>query len=219
MGSLRQKITTREKEIIIGTVLGDAHLARTKTSARLEIGHCEEQKELVKWKYKELKKFTGAKPYKMTRTDKRSGKDYSQRRFKTKEDRIFARLQDYFYTREGVKIIPESISSVFCSPLSLAVLFMDDGGRRNDCYGMFLNTLSFTKEEHERLQDCLEENFELETRIHWISDGHRLYIPSKEAQHFCELVSPHILPSFRYKLAYDPVTTSFAQLDRARDRS
>ena len=92
------------------------------------------------------------------------------------------------------------------------------GGRRNDCYGMFLNTLSFTKEEQEILCECLKRNFNLDSRIHWVQDGYRLYIPSKEAQRFSEIVYPYLLPSMRYKLSYNPVTTSFARLDRARDR-
>ena len=95
---------------------------------------------------------------------------------------------------------------------------MDDGGRRNDCYGLFLNTLSFNKPEHERLRKCLRNNFSLDSRLHWVSDGYRIYIPSKEAKHFCELVHPFIIPSMRYKLSFNPVTTSFARLDRARDR-
>jgi len=39
-----------------------------------------------------------------------------------------------------------------------------------------------------------------------------------EAKEFCKIVNPYIIPSMKYKLSYDPVTTSFARLDRARDR-
>jgi hypothetical protein len=95
---------------------------------------------------------------------------------------------------------------------------MDDGGRRNDCYGLFLNTLSFTKTEHILLQLCLRNNFSLYSRLHWIQDGFRLYIPSSDAKRFCEIVHPYMIPDMQYKLSYDPVTTSFARLDRARDR-
>lgn len=219
MGSLRQlKNLSREEEIIVGTVLGDAHLAETKSSARLEIGHSEKQRDYVFWKYRELGRFTGAKPHRIVVTDERFKKEYPQWRFKTREDDFFARLHEIFYPKENKKIVPKRISSIFYSTLSLAVLFMDDGGRRNDCYGMFLNTLSFTKAEQELLRECLVKNFAVETRIHWVTDGYRLYIPSREAKHFCDLVSPHILSCLRYKLAYDPVTTSFARLDRARDR-
>lgn len=99
VGSLRQhNISSREKAIIIGTLLGDAHIDSLKAGGRLEIGHSEKQKEYLFWKY-------------------------------------------------------------------------------NDSYGLFLNTLSFEK-----------------------------------------IAYPYIIPSMSYKLSYNPVTTSFVRLDRARDR-
>ena len=211
-------ISSREKEIIIGTILGDAHLYMMKTAARLEIGHSEKQKQYLFWKYKELQKLTSAKPHHITIFDSRYNKKYFQWRFKTKIHRFFTNLHKYFYLRNGKKIVPREICSFLTSPLSLAVWFMDDGGRRNDCYGVFLNTLSFTKAEHELLRKCLKQNFALNSRLHWIKDGYRLYIPSKDVKHFSELIHPYIIPSMIYKLPYNPVTTSFARLDRARDR-
>lgn len=213
----RLTIDSREKEVILGTLLGDAHARMLKTDARLEIGHSEAQKDYVYWKYQELKQRVRAQPQCSTIYDPRYNKHHIQWRFRTRINPLFTEFRLLFYPA-GKKIIPSNISSLLTSPLSLAVLFMDDGGRRNDCYGLFLNTLSFTKSEHETLQQCLRENFSLETRMHWIQDGYRLYISSKEAKKFCEIVYPHLIPSMYYKLSYDPVTTSFARLDRARDR-
>jgi hypothetical protein len=210
-------VSSREKEIIIGTILGDGHIAMQKNNARLEIGHSFKQKEYVDWKYKELSSFPSKEPHIVTINDPRYNKTYKQYRFKTRANGLFTELHGLFY-QERKKIIPKDISSLLNSSLSLAVWFMDDGGRRNDCYGLFLNTLSFTKEEHIILQECLLKNFSLESRLHWISDGYRLYIPSSSAKHFCELVYPYIIPSMQYKLSFNPVTTSFARLDRARDR-
>ena len=211
------EVSSREKEIIIGTILGDAHIAMLKTAARLEITHSEKQKEYVLWKHAELKRFTSSKPRLVKIKDERYGKTYRQWRFATKAGDWCTALHRVFY-RGRVKIVPENIQGLLASPLSLAVWFMDDGGRRNDSYGLFLNTLSFTLREHELLQHCLQKNFSLETRVHWIQDGYRLYIPSKCARHFCELVHPYLLPLMHYKLSFNPVTTSFARLDRARDR-
>ena len=218
VGSLRQHAaSSRERDIILGTILGDAHLYSMKTDARLEIGHSEKQKEYVLYKYGELKRFVGAQPHRVKIFDPRYQKTYVQWRFKTKASPLLTEFHRYFY-RETKKIIPKDIASILTSPLSLAIWFMDDGGRRNDCYGLFLNTLSFTKDEHEVLRKCLKQNFSLDTRLHWIQDGYRIYIPSSNAKHFCELVDPFIIPSMKYKLPYNPVTTSFARLDRARDR-
>lgn len=206
-----KKISQRESEIIVGTILGDAHLARMKLETRLEIAHSVAQKELVFWKYKELKRFTSALPHKISFFDGRYNKKYTQWRFKTRGNKIFSFLYRKFYSKKGRKQISSDIRKWIQSPLTLAVWFMDDGGRRNDCYGIFLNTLSFTKKENEILQKCLKKNFSLDSRIHWIGDGYRLYIPSKNIIRFCSLVYPYILSSLRYKLPYNPVTTSFAR--------
>ena len=150
-------------------------------------------------------------------TDKRSGRKSVEWKFNTKVYSFFTELRQQFYPK-GKKIILKNISNLLKSPLSLAVWFMDDGGRRNDCYGLFLNTLAFSKIEHELLQKCLRKNFSLDSRLHWIQDGYRIYIPSASVQRFCEIVYPYIIPSMQYKLSYNPVTTSFVRLDRARDR-
>ena len=214
---MTEKISSRERNIIIGTILGDAHIAMLKTEARLEITHSEKQKEYVLWKHAELKRLTASEPRMVKIEDSRYGKTYRQWRFRTGARRWCSHMHQIFY-RDKVKVVPENISTVLTSPLSLAVWFMDDGGRRNDSYGLFLNTLSFTLPEHALLQSCLASNFSLETRVHWVQDGYRLYVPSKCAKHFCELVYPHVIPSMHYKLSFNPVTTSFARLDRARDR-
>ncbi|OHA22541.1 MAG: hypothetical protein A2W52_03775 [Candidatus Taylorbacteria bacterium RIFCSPHIGHO2_02_49_25] len=214
---MTEKISSREKEILIGTILGDAHIAMLKTAARLEVTHSEKQKEYVLWKHAELKHFMRGTPRLVKIKDARYGKTYRQWRFATNTADWWTSLHRIFY-RNRIKIVPENIADLLTSPLSLAVWFMDDGGRRNDSYGLFLNTLSFTLPEQELLQRCLQKNFSLETRIHWIQDGYRLYIPSNYAKHFCETVYPNLIPSMYYKLSFNPVTTSFARLDRARDR-
>ncbi len=219
VGSLRQILSSSEQgEIIFGTVLGDGYLQKMKTGWRLEVSHSEKQKEYLFWKYKKLIKFTGAKPHLSKFFDKRFGKEYRQWRFKTKSSDFLSHFYTFFYGPKGKKEIRKEIVDLLKSPLSLAVWYMDDGGRRNDSYGVFLNSLSFSKKENQLLQKCLKENFFIDSRIHWVSDGYRIYIPSKEVKRFFSLVYPYIIPSMRYKLSYNPVTTSFARLDRARDR-
>ncbi|HEY4508784.1 MAG TPA: LAGLIDADG endonuclease [Candidatus Paceibacterota bacterium] len=214
---MTKKLSAREKEIIIGTILGDGHFAMLKTNTRLEIGHSEKQKDYVFWKHRELPNIVGAKPYQVFIDDERYGKTWERWSFSTRISSELSEFRKMFYQGKK-KIIPKDIGLLLTSPLSLAVWFMDDGGRRNDSYGLFLNTLSFTKEEHELLMKVLKDNFSLESRMHWIQDGYRIYIPSKEAQKFCTIVYPHMLPSMYYKLSFNPVTTSYARLDRARDR-
>ena len=214
---MTSKISSREEEILIGTILGDGHLRMLKTGARLEMMHSEKQKEYLVWKYEELKRFTLSGPRLIHMHDSRNGKVYREWQYTGRVQEDITRLQNVFYKNKR-KIIPKNINSILKSPLSLAVWFMDDGGRRNDSYGHFLNTLAFTDDEHELLLDCLRTNFSLECRLHWVQDGYRIYIPRKETERFCTIVHPHVIPSMQYKLSFNPVTTSYARLDRARYR-
>jgi hypothetical protein len=211
-------LNQEEYDILIGAILGDAHLRKLKQDVRVEIVHSIKQQEYLFWKYQKLKRWCQTEPHLVKFKDARSGKKYLQWRFQTLSNKIFTDLWRMFY-KNGTKIVPKNIVEILKSPLSLAVWFMDDGGRRNDSYGLFLNTLSFSKLEQKRLSECLKKNFKINSRIHWITDGYRLYIPSSEAKRFCTIIHPYIINELQYKLPYNPVTTSFARLNRARDRN
>lgn len=208
MGSLWAKLNLTEREfgVLVGTILGDAYVDGFEKDARISILHSIKQRKLVEWKHQELKRFVKQKITKSKSYDPRTQKRYIYIRFQTRRFPEFKELRDIFYKGKR-KIVPENIQELLVNPISLAVWYMDDGGRRKDCHGMFLNTLGFSKREQIVLQDCLTENFGINSRIHWISDGYRLYIPVNDAKKFCRIIGPYIIPSMIYKLPYDPVTT------------
>ena len=217
MGSQWAKLNLTEREfgVLIGTILGNAYVERYQNNARIQILHSLKQKDLVNWKYLELARFVRAKPRQTEFSDPRYEKKYFQWRFQTRRFPEFMKLADIFY-KGRKKIVPDNIEDLLKHPISLAVWYMDDGGRRKDCHGMFLNTLSFRLNEQRKLKDCLLHNFGINTRIHWITDGYRLYIPQSDAKKFCQIISPYIIPSLVYKLPYDPVTTESAGIWRRR---
>jgi hypothetical protein len=175
------KLNSREREILIGMVLGDAFVEESKTGlARVEVNHSLKQKEYLYWKFRELKRWVRANPYKIEYEDKRSGNFYRGKR----------------------KIIPKDIEKILTSPLSLAVWYMDDGKKRPDCCGAYLDTIWCKKEEQRRLIKCLKNNFGVETRMHWNGDGYHLYIPASSIERFRSLIEKYIIPSMRYKLPY-----------------
>src|ERR1039458_7740834 len=121
---MTKKLSTKEKEIIIGTILGDGHFAMLKTDARLEVGHSHKQKDYVFWKYKQLPDIVGAEPHKVLIDDARYGKTWEQWSFSTRINPELTELRDMFYKGKK-KIIPKNIGLLLTSPLSLAVWFMD----------------------------------------------------------------------------------------------
>jgi hypothetical protein len=208
-------MTKTERDIVIGSLLGDASLKLTTRSWCVQFLQSDKQKEYLFWKYRALRRIATNTPQRWMHFDPRYGKTYSFWKFQTRCLEEINQLRRVFY-RNARKIVPRNIKNILTAPLSLAVWYMDDGGRRQDCHGMFLNTLSFVKAEQIKLQYCLQQNFGIKSRTHWISDGYRLYVPSSDAKKFCKIIGPYIIPSMQYKLPYNPVTTESAGIWRRR---
>jgi hypothetical protein len=72
------RVSKRERDIILGTLLGDGHLAMLKSGARLEINHSEQQKSYVLWKHKEFSRVVSAQPHRIVIRDSRWNKSFFQ---------------------------------------------------------------------------------------------------------------------------------------------
>lgn len=199
-------MTKRERSIIAGSLLGDGYIERNGRGFRFQVLHSYAQRAYVEWKYRELRTVRASPPTVLALADHRVQKSYLGVRFRTRNTPI---LEDFYACcyRQGRKTISRAWLRMVRDPLALAVWFMDDGGRRKDCRGMFLNTLSFSEAEHGVLQAHLRDAFGIGTRLHWVQDGFRLYIPSDQSLAFVKIVAPYIIPTMWYKLPYDPVTT------------
>lgn len=197
-------MSKRQKAIFIGTLLGDGCLERNGKNVRLRIEHGNSQKEYLLWKCKELQPLiTNGSPMKITAFHKICERNYISWRAYTITDVNFNEFLDLFYEK-GKKIISNSIAEVLTDPLSLAVWFMDDGYKRNDCNAFRISTDSFTYHENELLVKALEQNFGLNCKIHKKGKYWNIYIPKKFAYEFKDLVSPYIVPTLYYKIALAP---------------
>ena len=195
-------LTSREREILIGMILGDAFVEEGKTGlARIQVSHSLKQKEYLYWKFRELRRWVKGKPHLIAHRDKRFDKTYQRIRFSTIFHPLFRWFREKFY-RGKRKIIPKDIEKILVSPLSLAVWYMDDGKKRPDCRGAYLDTIWCKQEEQKRLIKTLKNNFGIESRIHWNGDGYHLYIPITSIERFRNLIEKHVIPSMRYKLPY-----------------
>ena len=128
---------------------------------------------------------------------------YDSFRVYTRTDPMFEEYWNTFYLNKK-KIIPLHIQSILKNPLSLAVWFMDDGYKRNDCNALRLNTDSFTKSEQEMLQSALEDNFGIDTTLHKKGKYWNIYIPERESRKFIDMVKPYIIPKLTYKITLTP---------------
>ncbi len=200
MGSREvMSITIRQRNIILGLILGDGHLENNGRFVRLRIDQNLKHKDYINWLYNELRGMVPSKPRIIQEKDKRTLKVYTRLHFSTYSNVRFYKWHRIFYINNR-KIVPKGMVNMLNHKISLAVWFMDDGYKRNDCAAVRLNTDAFTYSEQKLLIRCLEKNFKIKARIHKKGKWFNIYIPKDEADKFCRLVKPYILPSFRYKL-------------------
>ncbi|MDA2936212.1 hypothetical protein MYX06_03270 [Patescibacteria group bacterium AH-259-L05] len=198
---MSQRLTKIQRDVLVGTILGDACIESCKKEDRIQIAHSGKQKDYVFWKYQYLKDWTLSSPRFMSYKDNRNGKVYSRWRFRTISHPEFTHYKRIFY-RKKIKIIPKDIKKILKSPLSLAVWYMDDGKKRPDCRAAYLDTICFSEKDQNILIECLKDSFGIDTRLHWNGDGHHIYIPFNAIDRFRKLIEKFIIPSMTYKLPY-----------------
>lgn len=82
---------------------------------------------------------------------------------------------------------------------------MDDGCLMTNREGFTFNTQSFTREENERLRECLRDAFNLaHTSLHRDKMRVRLYIKKASLSRLRQLLQEYMLPGFTYKLPIAP---------------
>lgn len=207
VGSQRN-LSPKQKEVLIGTLLGDGTLERNGRYVRLRVDHSIKQDAYVEWKYKVFHNLAiGGMKY-LSRLDGRKKKRYHHCKFDTISTPLLDGFHRKFYP-SGQKRVLRNIIGIFKKPLSLAVWFMDDGYKRNDCNALRISTDSFNFKEQKLLLECLKRNFKINAKLHRKGNFWNIYIPSSnsEAKNFCKIVKPYIIPEMEYKISFDPVTT------------
>ena len=192
-------MTDRQKQILVGMLLGDAHLERQRGAlhARLKIEHSQSQSAYVDWKYGEWREWVRTPPKARVRRN-RLGTTSTNIGFSTLSHVELERFRVGFY-RDGRKVVPEDLE---LTPLSMAVWFMDDGSRKSSqCRGLYLNTQSFTQAEVALLQAVIRRDVDVETTVRKQRDGLQIYIPAPSAPAVAAYITNDLLPSMRYKLS------------------
>ena len=189
--NLTLALTERQREILIGCVLGDAHI---QLQGKICIEQSTHQKEYVLWKFHELKNLSyPALPREIFRKDARSGKEYHSMYFYLRQ--YFRSWRAVFY-QGNIKVFPDNI---LLTPLSVAVWYMDDG-----CLSEGKSTISiegFDEESRNNVQKAFLQQFQIETTV---GKSRKLVIKKKSQDLFYNLISPHIIPSMEYKIPSKP---------------
>lgn len=192
-------MTDRQKQILDGMLLGDAHLERQRgaLSARLKIEHSINQAAYVTWKYFEWRDWVRTPPRERQRSN-RLGTVSTNVGFTTLSHVEFESVRQRYY-RDRRKVVPVDL---ILTPRSMAVWFMDDGSRKSSqCRGLYLNTQSFTDDEVDLLRSVIQRDIQVKTSVRKQSDGLQIYIPSPSVAEFTAFIRSEMLPCMMYKLS------------------
>lgn len=191
------QLTKTQKEVLIGTLLGDSSLSIGKNckNPRFSCAHCVNQKEYAEYKASIFSNLNSQCKYSRRNIpDKRNGKYYEEYEIRIPSNPAFLPFYSSFYIN-GRKHIPFCLFDYF-TERSLAFWFMDDGYRVRNI-GYVLCTNSFEVEELHQMQLFLKEKFDLNTSI-W--KGNQIYIKKNCIDKFKTLILPYVCKSMLYKL-------------------
>lgn len=198
-------LTPIQREILIGTLLGDASmgLVRSKPVYSIKFEQSIKNQEYIVHLYDNFKEFT-LKPYyiRLIKRNNLNHQDIMSIWFKTFVHPSFKFYYDIFYDfdiekRKCVKKVPQIIHKLLTAR-SLAYWYMDDGNLEKN--GCSLSTNRFSYKDNKLLQKILKEKFLLNVIIRKDKIYYRMVINSIDFLIFKKLVQPFILPCFFYKL-------------------
>lgn len=186
-------------EVLIGALLGDAHLEKRGIGIRAKFEQTSRNVEYLIW----FHKFFASQGYcseripKLFKQIKKNNFVYHGFKFSTFSFSSLRWLYDQFYINQ-VKHLPIQLLNEFLTPMALAIWFIDDGSLLGKGYK--IATSCFEKEELDQLCKLLYDKYNLECSLHKDRKYYSLYIKSTSAENFAQLIKPYIIDSMKYKL-------------------
>lgn len=142
-------LTDRQREIVVGSLLGDAYLSRPAKdtyNSCLRILRSSNDRDYLCWQFDELQSLCSVRASISdgSTIDGRTGSEYFFSRFNTRSLPVFTTLRKLWYP-QGVKVVPDDLE---LTPLSIAVWFCDDGClyRQRGCLSFSFATDGFDEE-------------------------------------------------------------------------
>lgn len=154
-----RKLSKEQYEIIIGSLLGDGSLQKSKRKTHnscLRILRKSSDIKYLCWQFSKLEPFCSTKGVKRSlHFDERTGKTYTRVRFNTRAVPIFTVLREQWYSNTCKKV-----PNINLTPLIVAVWFCDDGCfyfTKQKQLSCAFSTNSFTRQGVKRLIRLLND--------------------------------------------------------------
>jgi len=206
---LELELTSIEKQVIIGGLLGDlsCRISATSIYARLEGGHCERQKDYMFWKINLLQRLM----FNVGRTAI-GAYLYQSRNFKA--------LNEYYtlFYSKGYKSINREILNLL-DDFGLLIWYLDDGSYHKRDHCIYLYTNSFSLEEQNIISRWFVQKYNIKPRIikirknitnKQLDDCYFLRINTSDTKRLLEIFSKFEVPNcMNYKLARTNITLHY----------
>lgn len=194
------------KKALLGTVLGDSHIAinKSKTEGHIVLTHSLKQLPYLIWKLDTLVPIIG--PVHISGIKKVSDKYRSVVAASRNSVYLKHIYNDFYFEREG-KVKKEVHINVLnrLDPVSLAIWYQDDGGV-NTKNGTVISSISlavcsFSDNELELICKYFKDVWQLVWKIKTMSSGYKVLISSGDSMRsFIEIIYPHMCPWMNYKI-------------------
>lgn len=193
------KLSQEQREVLIGLLLGDAHLETQNQGRtyRLKIEQSLKHRDYVQHLYEIFRPWVLTPP----QLKEKSSRGHTSWNcwFQTVSHGAFRFYAHQFYI-ERQRRVPKLIHR-WLTPRALSYWFMDDGSMKSSqSEGVILNTQSYSISDIHRLVDVLQEEFGLQAKPRRQQEGFQIYISGKSCERFREFVEPYLIASMRYKL-------------------
>ena len=210
MGSVETMKALNKKELVkalsyIVMSDGGLYVAGRCTNASFAMNMKKEHMDFVEWCQWVVEHVTSC-----TVSDRKLSEDGYNRqpqvRLQSKTHPQLTTLRDRIYTDGYKGIDPHALKLLDAQ--ALAILYMCDGsfvtyrskGSVNDSFNVTLNLKRLSYGDQFILKKALKEMLDLEWNINRQGNYYYLRLRGKEIDKFMEMVAPHVLPSFQYKI-------------------
>lgn len=200
-------INSVQKQILVGTLLGDGCLYRdsNKSNYKLSFGHCKKQEQYFHWKMIMMDPFINTFRESI---DKRENSIMLQTTTICHKD--FNQFANMFYDESRIKHVPDKLD-LYLTPLALAVWVQDDGNLKSGV-NMRIASMGFTEKENYKLRDYLKSCFDLNSKVMGFKykgkQYYQLTLNKENTQKLSDIIRPHIVECMRYKIMSESSTTA-----------
>ena len=204
------KLTDEQKDVLIGTLLGDASIACKKGKpVCVKFEQKATREKYIYHLFTIFQSYVGTPPRLRTFVnDFHKAKPGESVWFRTYAHESLLFYENLFYIHDDkkkrVKRVPKNIHKLL-TPRALAYWFMDDGSSQwskttNRLNSVVLHTEGFSLSDQKILVCALKKLYGLNVNVHRDGKYYKLYVCADSITHFQDLIRAYVHDDFLYKL-------------------